>query len=106
MRYIPKLAKAQEELIYLQKFIELAENYEETTLHRQIIKRYAITSSMVQVVAQLNAERQLEGVSLIESSYVSEVIRSKPSDAFHKMVRSQYMKKTRRVRNRTSYSDT
>ena len=106
MRQLPKLAKAKEELTFLQEFIVLTESYEETTLQQQIIKRYAITGSMVQVVVQLNAERQQEGLLPIESSYVSEVIRSKPNDPLHKMVRSQYMKKTRHARNKPSYSDT
>lgn len=102
MRNLPTVAKAREEHAFLQEFILLAENYEETTLQQQIIKRYAYTSSIPKVIAQINAERELERLLPINHAYVTEVIRSKPQDRLHQMVRTQYMKKTKFIRKRTA----
>lgn len=98
MNRLPTVSKAKEEIAQLQEFIWLAENHAEETLSQQIIKRYAYTGSIVKVVAELNAEREQEGLLPIEPDYVSEVIRSKPKDQLHRLVRTQYMKKTKHTR--------
>lgn len=100
MNRLPTVTRAKEEIAQLQEFIRLAENHEEDTLSKQIIKRYAYTGSIVKVVAELNAEREQDGLLPIESDYVSEVIRSKPKDQLHRLVRTQYMKKTKHTRIR------
>lgn len=100
MNNLSTLSKAKKDVAYLQNFIFLIENYEESTLYNQIIKRYAITGSMKQVVLEINAERELEGLFQIDKSYVLETIISKPKDQLHQLVLTQYRNKTRHKRNR------
>lgn len=59
MNNLPTLSKAKKDVAYLQEFIFLVENYEESTLYEQIIRRYAISGSMNQVVLELNAAREM-----------------------------------------------
>lgn len=98
MRTLPTVEKAKNEINQLQEFVFLAENYEEDTLTKQIIKRYAFTSSVAKVVSQLNEERAAERLLPIEPAYVKEVIQSKPTDRLHQLVRTQYRQRTRHLR--------
>lgn len=100
MTNLPTLSKAKKDVAYLQEFIFLVENYEESTLYQQIIRRYAKTGSIKQVVLELNVEREMEGLLPIDRVYVLEAITSKPKDQLHRLIRTQYMNKTRHNRNR------
>jgi hypothetical protein len=53
----PKLItveRAEKEINRLQKYIELVENYEADTLEKWIIKEYAYTNSIVEVVKRIS----------------------------------------------------
>lgn len=100
MNNLPTLSKAKKDVTYLQEFIFLVENYEESTLYQKIIRRYAITGSINQVVLELNAEREMEGLLSIDRVYALEVITSKPKDQLHRLIRTKYMNKTRHNRSR------
>lgn len=102
MNNLPTLSKAKKEIAFLQEFVYLTENYEENTLYQQIIKRYAITGTIKQVVIDINVEREKEGLFLINNVYVTEAIRSQPKDQLHRIIKTQYMNKTRHARNRFS----
>lgn len=97
MRILPTVDKAKSEISRLEKYVCLAESYDEQTLEKQIIKYYAYIGSMSKTVAHLNEKRENEGLSLIELSYAKEVIQSKPADALHRMVRTRYRQKMRHL---------
>ena len=96
MRILPTVDKARIEITLLREFIFLADTYGENTLQKQIIKRYAFTSSVAKVVSELNEERAADGLPPIEPAYVKEVIHSKPTDRLHQLVRTQYRQRIRR----------
>ena len=85
--------KAKEEIIRLQRYVELAESYKADTLEKQIIKEYAYTYSIEKVAKNLNIDRKP----------VISTIRSKGVDELHKIVRSGYLLKTRPQRTRAFY---
>ena len=45
--------RAEKEINRLQKYIELVENYEANTLEKWIVKEYAYTNSVVEVVKRI-----------------------------------------------------
>jgi hypothetical protein len=53
----PKLItveRAEKEIIRVQKYIDLVENYKADTLEKWIVKEYAYTNSIVEVVKRIN----------------------------------------------------
>lgn len=89
------LEKAKIEIKKLQYYVDLVEAYQPNTLEEEIIKEYAMTSSIPQVSKKLS----------VSYEKVLEVISSKGKDELHKIVRSGYMKKTKfnRKRENTPY---
>jgi len=83
--------RAQKEVERLQHYLKLVEEYETDTLDKWIIKQYAITNSLKKVIEKAQEQYFVE----IEREYVVSVIKSKPKDVLHKMVKSGYMLKTR-----------
>jgi hypothetical protein len=86
--------KAKEEIQRLQYYIFLVETYEPDTIDKLIIKNYAITNKIKEVTKIINASGNEE----IDTHHVSSVIRKKPIDELHKILRAGYMKKTRTSR--------
>ena len=97
MKILPTVYKAKAEIGRLEQFVTLAECYGEQTIEKQIIKRYAFVGSVAKVVAQLNDERVQTGLAPIELTYAKEVIQSKPADDLHRIVRTNYRRKIRRL---------
>lgn len=75
----------------LQDFVFLVENYDTSTLERKVLKEYAYLGSIIKVVEKINKEFG----STINSAYVSQLIKSKPKDELHKVLKSNYLLKTR-----------
>ncbi|MFC3210695.1 hypothetical protein [Planomicrobium okeanokoites] len=49
---------------------------------------------------QLNEERKAERLMPIDAAYVSETIQSRVKDPLHRLIRRNYMNKTKHNRNR------
>lgn len=91
---MPTVDKARKELEFLTHFLELVESYNPDTLEKKIILEYAHFDSGKKVFELLNK------IGLVdEYEFVMNVIKSKPMDELHKIVRSDYMLRTRAARN-------
>lgn len=88
---------AKEEIRRLQKFINLAESYEASDIQKWIIKEYAYTSSIREVVIRAkNRGIKANGVEL-DHEFVKSVIASIPkNDELHRLVRANYKLRIKR----------
>jgi predicted CoA-binding protein len=86
------LDRAKSEIKRLQAYVDLVEVYQPATLEEEIIKEYAITSSIPAVIKKLSVSHEK----------VVDVISSRGKDDLHKIARSVYMQKTRRQRERST----
>jgi hypothetical protein len=77
--------RAEAEIRRLQQFITLVEEYQANTLEKWIIKEYAFTNSITEVVKRANAKGMV-----LDQAYAKSVLKGKPSDELHKMLRSGY----------------
>lgn len=79
------VTRAQNEINRLQHYISLVEEYQADTLERWIIKEYAYTNSITEVVKRANALGKT-----LDLSYAKSVLKGKPSDELHRILRSGY----------------
>lgn len=100
MKHLPTVSRAKEEIEYLQDYVSLAEVYHANTLKKEIIKLYAYTGSIQKVAFQLNEEREARNLPLIDAAFVSYTIQSKPQDPLHKLLRTNYLQKTKHIRKK------
>jgi len=82
----------KKEIKVLQEFVSLVENYEVTTLEQKILKEYAYLGSIDKVVENINREYRSE---VIDKTFISSLLLSKPQDELHKQLKSNYLKKRR-----------
>jgi hypothetical protein len=80
------VSRAQAELRRLQQYITMAEEYQADTLEKWIIKEYAYTNSITEVVKIANAK----GITL-DQVYAKSVLKGKASDELHRILRSGYL---------------
>ena len=78
--------RAQAEIRRLQQYITMAEEYPADTLEKWIIKEYAYTNSITEVVKRANAK----GMAL-DQVYAKSVLKGKASDELHRMLRAGYL---------------
>ncbi|WP_042461740.1 hypothetical protein [Neobacillus dielmonensis] len=78
--------RAEAEIRRLQQYITLVEEYQADTLEKWIIKEYAYTNSITEVVKRANAK----GLAL-DQTYAKSVLKGKASDELHRMLRSGYL---------------
>ncbi|MCM3724597.1 hypothetical protein M3226_02630 [Neobacillus cucumis] len=91
--------RAKEEVERLQEYIDLAELYEAETLDKLIIKEYAFSNSIAEVVRVLYRRGiQLENEA-VSKEYVKNVIKSKAKDELHRILQTGYFIKTRHSRS-------
>ncbi|MFB3168470.1 hypothetical protein P5G62_015235 [Neobacillus sp. 179-C4.2 HS] len=83
------LDRAKKEIMRLQDYVDLVESYQPKSIDQEIVKEYALTSSINEVSKRLS----------VSYEKVVEVISSLGKDELHKMVRSAYMKKTKHSRS-------
>jgi L-fucose mutarotase/ribose pyranase (RbsD/FucU family) len=109
MTIIISVEKAREEIVRLQQYIDLVENYEADTLDKFIIKEYALTNSIDKTVKAVNVVGYAIYHKEVEREYVVSLLKKRGKDDLHKLVRSAYMEKTkykraveRRIRQRNS----
>lgn len=100
MKHLPTVSRAKEEIEVLQDYVLLAETYHANTLEKQIIKRYAYTGSIQKVVDQLNEERTAQNLLPIDAAFVSQTIQSRAKDPLHRLLRTNYMNKTKHTRKK------
>lgn len=87
------LDQAKSEIKRLQGYVNLVEAYNPSNIEQEIVKEYAMKSSIPEVSKTLN----------VSYEKVVEVISSRGKDELHRIVRSGYMKKTKPHR-RMEYS--
>ncbi|MFP3886782.1 hypothetical protein U8V97_15145 [Priestia filamentosa] len=87
------LDKAKKEVERMQRYIEMVENYEADTLEKWIIKKYALTNSIKNILE----EAAIEGITYnnlpLDRNYISSVINGKPTDELHRILRLGYRQK-------------
>lgn len=92
--------KAREEIKRLQHFIKLVESYEANNIEKWIIREYAYTSSMREVVARTaKIWVKNNGVEL-DHKFVKNVIVSRPKNELHRLMRANYRLKIKANRRK------
>jgi hypothetical protein len=84
------IPSAKEEIIRLQNFINLVETYEANSLEKWIIKEYAYTSSIREVVIRGNKRGFTTYGIVLDYEFVKNVIAGSPRDELHRLVRANY----------------
>lgn len=102
MKRLPTVAEAKTEIRSLQDFVQLVEEYQAHTLEQKVLKTYAYTGSIKEVVTRLNREIESEHLALIDATFVTELLKSKPQDQLHRVLRTNYLSKTRHMRKAKS----
>lgn len=78
------LDRAKKEIEKLQDYVELVESYQPQSIEQEIVREYALTSSIKAVTHKLGVEHQK----------VVEVLKKKsPKDKLHQFVRAGYLQK-------------
>jgi glutamate synthase domain-containing protein 3 len=78
--------KAEAEIRRLQQYITLVVEYQADTLEKWIIKEYAYTNSITEVVKRATTK----GMNL-DLAYAKSVLKGNASDEIHKILRSGYL---------------
>lgn len=81
---------AKEEIRRLQRFVNLVEEYVANSLEKWIIKEYAYTSSIREVVSRGNQKGYTNKGAELNHEFVRDVIARSPKDELHKLVRGNY----------------
>lgn len=95
MKRLKPLAGIKTDIQELTAYVDLVENYETNTLAQKIIKSYACTSSLSKTLLEINTELKSINLPCIEHSDVVNLIKSKPQDELHRLVRSSYLAKVK-----------
>lgn len=98
MKRLPTVSEAKTEIRSLQSFVQLVEEYQTKTLEQKILKTYAYTGSIKEVVSQLNQVLEDVNLPLIDAALVTDLLKSKPKDQLHRILRTNYLNKTRHMR--------
>jgi hypothetical protein len=83
--------KAKEEIVRLQEYIDLVDSYEVNTLDTWIIKEYALTNSIKEVVKKGTADGMTkQNGEPLDKAFVVSVINGKATHKLHRLIRSGY----------------
>jgi hypothetical protein len=99
MAKLTTVRRAKVEVKQLQDYIDLAESYEADTLEKLIIKENAFTNSIAEVTRILNRRDFLINGKVIEKQDVLAIIKSKPNDELHGLLKLGYLSRTKHSRN-------
>jgi hypothetical protein len=91
---------AKEEIRRLQHFIQVVEAYEADSLEKWVIKEYAYTSSIKEVVNRGNQKGINRNGVPLDHAYVRDIISAHPKDELHRLVRGNYRIRLKSNRNR------
>lgn len=94
------LERAKREVLRLQDYIDMVEQYEATTTDQWIIKNYAITNSMRKVLELAAEENICVGNKPIDYEYIVELINGQPKDELHRILRLGYRQKIRQSKRK------
>ena len=95
------VSNALRQIEELKSFVTLVQEYEtDDMLEKEVLRAYAHAGSIQKVAAELNQQSESKGWPLIDGDFVSKVIKSRGSDPLHKILRSNYLKKKRHIRNK------
>lgn len=96
--------KAKREVIYLSRYINLIDNYKIEVLDDWIIHQYAIHSSVSKVIRNSKNENSVYfsqlNFDLLNPSYIKDLIMSPPKDELHKLIKKEFLIKTRPQRRK------
>ena len=88
------------EIKRIEDFVELAENYQADTFEKKVIKEYAYIGSVTNVAKKMNdLGHRIDGRKL-DSNDISAIIKSKPIDDLHRIVRDSFNNQKKRVNKR------
>ncbi|PHA31401.1 hypothetical protein [Bacillus wiedmannii] len=95
------LQQAKDKVKELNDFIELASNYEVTSLETAIVYEYALENNVLKVAATLNEKgyraQGTKGPRKLSSNDVSEVLKGKAIDELHIIIKGMFEKNKRKV---------
>lgn len=100
------VSRAENEVKRLQHYIQLAESYEANTIEKWIIKEYAFTNSLVEVVKRANDKSYTNNGKPIDKAYAISVINGKAQDELHRLLKSGYKQKikpNKRLQGQATY---
>ena len=100
MKNLKTVDQAKKEIEILQGFVDLVESFRPETLEEQIIKEYAYIGSIEKVAIKVNEMGYLYDGRAFEKEDISNIIKSKPTNDLHKLIKSGYLKKTRHSRRK------
>lgn len=100
MKRLPTVPAAIKEIEALQNFVDQALKHPQERLFDKALKYYAFTGSLSETTKIINTEREAIDLSPIEKSIVRDAILSTPETPFHKLLKTNYLFKTRHSRRR------
>ena len=102
---MPTVEHAKKEVARLEAYIELVENYTDETLSKKILKLYAYTGNIQKVKAEINSQLLKNGLPTIDSQNVTDVILGNSDDQLQKILKMNYMIKTKGKRSKRLWNN-
>ena len=90
--------EAKEKIKALERFIETMESYEPKNFEQEAFKLYVELESVSKVAAILKDKGYRIGNRKVISKDISELIRSKPTDAMHEMAQQALKRSSSRMK--------
>ncbi|MCM3692207.1 hypothetical protein [Neobacillus niacini] len=97
--------RAKKEVERLKAYIDLVENYNASTIEKQIIREYAYTNSGSEIARVFEQRGIKMNGKVITKEDVLGIIKGRPTDELHKLLKSGYMTRTKYSRKKTSKSN-
>lgn len=92
--------EAEKEIVALNNYIKMLEEYEPVTFEQKAIKLYVELESVTQVAIKLNEKDYKVGNRKVISKDVSDIIRTKPVDELHSIAQKMFKKNSKRAHGR------
>lgn|SRR5699024_485834 len=89
------LERAHREIARLKKYVNLIENYDDSTVDKWIIKQYAITNSIKKIEEEATERNLSIDGKPIDRAYITKLINGNVMDELHRIVRLGYRQKIR-----------
>lgn len=91
-------SQAKKDVLLLNKFITLVEEYEVTCVKSFIIKSYSETSSISKVIQALSKTDYLHDlpIDVSNTDFIKSILKSKPESQLHKIVHDIYRGKSKK----------
>jgi hypothetical protein len=91
---------ATEEIRRLQHFVQLVESYEADSLEKWIIKEYAYTSSIQEVIRRGNKKGFTNNGVDLDREFVKDIIAGHPKDELHRLVKANYKLRIKHIKRK------